>query len=181
MTFSFLKNPHLDLLWEKIETERCMIVPFSVDGILDMHEVQREFCKANKNLFINPFLPTYEEEYEFIKNIAEGMKTGQSFENFIIEKWTHRLIGAVGLNSPEEETMNIGLWIRENEHGKWYATEAYDALIDWARKNVRYKYLKHSTNPENIASVKLALKFLGILQEEKTYRGHDIYHILLSL
>ncbi len=116
MTLSFLKNPHLDLLSEKIETERCIIVPFSVYGRVDMHEVQREFCKANKNLFINPFLPTYEEEYEFIKNIEEGMKTGNSFENFIIEKETEKLIGAVGLNSPEETTMNIGLWIREDKH-----------------------------------------------------------------
>lgn len=75
--------------------------------------------------------------------------------------------------------MNIGLWIREDEHGKGYATEVYRALLDWAREHVDFPYVRHSLNPENIASRKLALKFGGILQEEKSERGHDIYHINL--
>ena len=176
---SFLRNPHLDLTQEKIETNRCFIIPFSVDGRVDIHEVQQEFCKANKHLFVSSFLPSYEEEYDFIRNIEEGMKTGKSFENFIFLKDSGRFIGSIGLNSPEEETMNIGLWIREDECGKWYATEIYSAIIDWARTNVRYTFLKHSVSPENIASIKLALKFQWVIQDVRSDRGDAIYYISL--
>ena len=29
---SFLRNPHLDLTTSRIETDRCVLVPFSTDG-----------------------------------------------------------------------------------------------------------------------------------------------------
>ena len=114
----FLKNPHLDLTSSRIETERCILVPFSTDGRVDIHEFATEFCKANQDHYVGPFLPTYEQELEFIKIQEETIRKGELFDNFILEKDTHRLIGTVGLSSPEEHRMNIGLWIRIDEHGK---------------------------------------------------------------
>jgi RimJ/RimL family protein N-acetyltransferase len=146
---------------------------------VDIHELQEEFCKANKDLFVNPFLPNYEQEIEFIEKTEWAIKNWETFENFLLEKWTNRIIGCVGLNNPEEHRMNIGLWIRVDEHGKWYATEAYVALLDWARENVRYAYLKHALDPRNTASRKLALKFGGVLQDETDEKGSEIYHISL--
>jgi RimJ/RimL family protein N-acetyltransferase len=177
---SFLRNPYLDLTQVSIETERCVLVPFSLDGRVDIHELQEEFCKANKDLFIGPHLPTYEQEVVYVEEVVRDIETKQTFETFVLEKGTNRLIGCVGLNRMEEHRMNIGLWIRVDEHGKWYATEVYRALLDWVRENTVYSYLKHSLVPANIASRKLALKFGGILQEEKTESGHDIYHIPLG-
>lgn len=176
---SFLRNPHLDLTTSRIETTRCMIVPFSTDGLVDIRELQEEFCKANKNLCIAPVLPSYEEEMEFVTNMTELVSRWEVFENFILEKWTNRLIGAIALNTPEEHRMNIWLWIRESDQGKWYGTETYTAMIDWAREHTVYDHLKHSLTPENMWSRKLAERFGGILQTEKTDRGHDIYHIPL--
>ncbi len=173
----FLSDPHLDLTTSRIETPRCVLVPFSTDGRVDIHELAIEFCKANKDLYVSPYLPNYEQELEFIHKNEVSIRNGEIFENFILEKWTNRLIGCVGFNTPEEHRMNIGLWIRVDEHGKWYATEVYTAMIDWARKNMRYTYLKHSLNPENIASRKLALKFGGVLQDEITDKEHIIFHI----
>lgn len=175
----FLRNTHLDLTKEVIETSRCIIVPFSFDVGVDLREFQEEFCKANKDLYVSPFIPIYEEEVDFVRGVSEQIARWETFENFLLEKDTGKLIGAVGLNAPEEHTMNIWLWIRESEHGKWYATESYIALINWAQENTVYKYLKHSTHPDNTASVKLALKFGGVLQSEKTDRWHDTYHIPL--
>lgn len=83
---SFLRNPHLDLTLQKIETPRCLIVPFSTDGRVDIHELTREFCLANKNLWVAPILPSYEEELEFVMGCIEQMKRGEVFENYILEK-----------------------------------------------------------------------------------------------
>jgi RimJ/RimL family protein N-acetyltransferase len=107
-----------DLSSERIQTERCIITPFSFDAGVDMAELTREFCKANKDLFVNPFLPTLPEEIEFVTKVVNAIMNGDTFENFILEKETRALIGCIGLNNPEEDRMNIGLWIRESEHGK---------------------------------------------------------------
>lgn len=176
---NFLKNPYLDLTKQIIETPRCIIVPFSSDGRVDIRELAVEFCKANKDLFVSPFLPTYEQELDFVEQSIEDMKRWEIFENFILEKWTNRLIGAIGLRSPEEYRMNLWFWIRDDEQGKWYGTEAYSALVAWAWENTKYSYLKHAFDPRNTASRKLALKFGGILQDTMDKYGSEIYHIPL--
>lgn len=71
---AFLKNPHLDLTKQIIETPRCILVPFSLDGRVDMQELTEEFCKANKDLFVNPFLPNYEQEIKFIEKTEGSIK-----------------------------------------------------------------------------------------------------------
>jgi RimJ/RimL family protein N-acetyltransferase len=175
----FLRNPHLDLTTSRIETARCMLVPFSTDGRVDIRELQEEFCLANKNFWVAPILPDYDAEYEYVRSSEIKMQKWEEFENFILDKRTQELIWAGGIRVLESGKLNIGIWIREREHGKWYATEIYTALLDWARQNTDHTFLKHSLNPVNIASRKLAERFGGILQEEKTDRGHDIYHIPL--
>ena len=90
---TFLLNPHLDLTTSRIETARCLLVPFSTDGRVDIHELQVEFSKANKNLYVSPTLPTYEEEVDFLRKAEEKIGKGEEFENFIMDKTTHKLLG----------------------------------------------------------------------------------------
>lgn len=71
---TFLLNPHLDLTTQIIETPRCLIVPFSTDGRVDIRELTEEFCKANKDLLVSPFLPTYEQELDFVEQSILSMK-----------------------------------------------------------------------------------------------------------
>ena len=115
---TFLRNSHLDLTTVRIETERCVLMPFSTDGRVDIHELTAEFCKANKNLDVSPFLPTYEQEVEFLQKVMQDIADKKVLELFVLEKDTNRFIGCVGLNRMEEHRMNIGLWIRTDEHGK---------------------------------------------------------------
>ena len=176
---TFLRNTCLDLTTSRIETSRCALVPFSTDGRVDIHELQVEFSKANKNLYVSPTLPTYEEEVDFLRKAEEKIGKGEEFENFIMDKTTHKLLGCGWLRVLESWELNIGIWIRENEHGKWYATEVYGSLIDWAREYTDHTFLKHSLDPLNEPSRRLALKFAGALQDEKTKRGHEVYHIPL--
>jgi hypothetical protein len=62
----WLKNPHLDLTTLRIETDRCIIVPFSSDGRVDIRELWEEFCKVNIDYAVGPIYPTYEQEIEFV-------------------------------------------------------------------------------------------------------------------
>ena len=83
---SFLSNSHISLTTSRIETLRCVLVPFSTDGRVDIHELQVEFSKANKNLYVAPTLPTYEEELEYVRKAEEKIGKGEEFENFIMDK-----------------------------------------------------------------------------------------------
>ena len=176
---SFLSNSHISLTTSRIETLRCVLVPFSTDGRVDIHELQVEFSKANKDLYVVPIIPTYEEEVDFLRNAEAKIKKWEEFENFILDKFSNQLLGCGWLRVLESWELNIGIWIREDEHGKWYATEIYESLIDWAREYTDHTFLKHSLDPENHASRKLVEKFGGVLQEEKTERGYEVYHIPL--
>lgn len=177
---SFLRNSNLDLTISRIETDRCILIPFSIDGRVDIRELADEFCRANKDLYVSPFLPTYEQELEFVRASDEKIASGEEFENFILDKRNNALIGAAGLRLLKSGEVNIGIWIRESEQGKLYASEVYGALILWAKENLAHDYLVHSLNPENTGSRKLAEKFGGVYQTEKTESGNDIYHILLN-
>ncbi len=176
---SFLHNRYLNFPTSRIETSRCVLVPFSLDGRVDIRELNVEFCRANKNLYVSPNLPTYEEEFEYVKNAAKKITKWEEFENFILEKDSWRLLGCWGLRLLESGELNIGIWIREDEQGKGYTSEVYTAFITWARTNSSAIYLVHSLDPANEPSRKLVLKFWGVLQKEKTERGHDVYHIPL--
>ena len=85
---TFLKNLYLDLTASRIETLRCVLVPFSTDGRVDIHELQVEFSKANKDLYVAPKIPSYEEELEFVRNTEARIEKGEEFENFILDKNT---------------------------------------------------------------------------------------------
>jgi RimJ/RimL family protein N-acetyltransferase len=154
-------------------------MPFSTDGRVDIHELQKEFCNANKNLYVSSHLPNYEDEFDYIKKSEEKLLKWEEFENFIVEKWTYKLIGCAWLRLLESNELNIGIWIREDMQWNGYATEAYSALINWARVSTTYTYLIHSLNPENLGSQRLAEKFGWILQEKKNEREHKIYYIPL--
>lgn len=88
-----LKNPYLDLIHQYIETERCVIVPFSTDGIVDIKDHNREFNLANKNLWISKNLRDMGDEMEFIKTRMISMGNNEVFENFVLQKESGELIG----------------------------------------------------------------------------------------
>jgi hypothetical protein len=88
----WLKNPHLDILSTRIHTPRCTLSPYTLDGTLDIQLFATEFCKANKNLYVSPYLPTYEEEYIFIQENVEKMKNRECIECTIYDTDTATMI-----------------------------------------------------------------------------------------
>lgn len=174
-----LKDPYLELLHQYIETDRCIIVPYSTDGIVNLKDLNREFNKVNKKLWITDSLRDPVDEIEYIKTKIISMGNGEVFENFIIHKETWELLWCIWLNTPEDESVRIVQWIRKSEIGKWYHTETYEAILNWARKNTDYTYLIHTSHKDNEASGLFALKFGGIFQSRKTSEGYFTFHIPL--
>ncbi len=179
MNHPFLKNPETDLENITIETPRCIIEPFHMEWI-DFEDLTQAFCWANEKLYVSELYPTIEQEREFILSTIENRRNNKALGCFIFDKKTHSLIGSVWINDLDTSEPNLGLWIRKEQHGKWYGTEAYAAMLEWVKKETSFTFFKHAVNPENTASIKLALKFNGKLQDTMTERGHLKYYISIG-
>lgn len=164
MNHSFLKNQETDLETVTIETPRCTIEPFRMEWI-GFQTLQQAFPGVDRDFYIGA-----------IKN----RKNQKALECFIFEKWSRNIIGSIGMDSLDASEPNIGLWIREEYQREWYGTEVYSTMIEWVKTNTYIVFLKHTTSQENIASIKLAEHFNGILQKVLTERGHLKYYIYLN-
>lgn len=89
----WLKDPHLDLTKESIETARCILLPFSKQSGAFIKEVREEFLLANRNLWISPFTPTFEEEARFFEEMIEKIENREIFECYIFDKITKEFLG----------------------------------------------------------------------------------------
>ncbi len=123
--------------------------------------------------------PDLDEEVEYIKRTMNAMGNSELFENFVFHKESWEFLGAIGLNKPDEISMNIGLWIRQTQQWKWYGTEVYGAIVDWAKKHTYYKYLRHITDMKNEPFWRIALKFGWKLQKNRDENNRIIFHIPL--
>ena len=179
MNYPFLKNPELDLDSITIETPRCILEPFRMEWI-DVSDLQKAFIEANENFYVSELHPTLEQERDFIAQTIEDRKNWKNFECYIFDKTSGNLIGCMGMNSLDTSEPNLGLWIRKELHWKWYGTEVYTAFLSWAKQATNFTFFKHSVNPKNTASIRLAEHFQGKLQETLTERGHLKYYIPLS-
>ncbi|MFA6090755.1 MAG: GNAT family N-acetyltransferase, partial [Candidatus Gracilibacteria bacterium] len=132
MNHSFLKNQEIDLETIVIETPRCTIEPFRMEGI-DFDDLSLAFRGANENFYVSEYLPNTQEEKEFITSTLEDRKNGKAFECFIFNKASRVIVGSIGISSLDTLEPNIGLWIRKEYHGKGYGTEVYTTMFEWIK------------------------------------------------
>lgn len=81
------------------------------------------------------------------------------------EKSSGQFIGELGfadfkreINPSIEGIPELGWALTSSAHGKGYATEALKAVIDWGDSNLKIKKSACIINPQNLASIKVALK-----------------------
>ena len=58
----------------------------------------------------------------------------------ILEKESHTFLGRCGFSLLEDNEVEVGYLLHKNYWGKGYATEALNALLNWAKKNIRREY-----------------------------------------
>jgi len=176
MNHSYLTNPEIDLESLIIDTPRTTIEPFRIEWI-DFEDLTKAFCEANENLYISPFLPSVEEERDFIASTIENRQNNKALECYVFNAISKELIGSVGISDLDTPEPNLWLWIRKEYHGKWYGTEVYAAMLNWVKKETNFSFFKHTVNPKNIPSIRLAEKFNGKIQGALTKKGELKYYI----
>ncbi len=144
-----MKNENL--LNEKIETERLLLIPISEKYIDEIYE---EFTE-DVSVFMYP-QPTgkIEDTKNFINESRSGLKAGTNLQLVILNKETNEFLGCAGLHNLDK-TLEFGIWLKKSAQGYKYGQEAMQAIKGWADENLNYNYILYPVAEDNIASKKI--------------------------
>ena len=165
----------------KLETENLILYPLTESLIKQIlnNEITdfftEEWLSEDNRTLLNWMI---DELYQFLPP-----KIG--FTSWIfIEKSTKQVIGDGGYkgNPNSFGEIEIGYEIIQSKRKKGYATEAINALIDWAFTQPEAKYILAKCDPENIPSQnllkKLGFGFAGVEDKMNIYgiqKGNDSF------
>lgn len=151
----------------KIETDRLILKPISFDYLEDIYEnFTEEIAK-----YISPDVTApsrISETAEFLKNTINDHQKNKVLTFEVTDK-NREFIGLVSIHEIKNKESSFGIWVKKEAHGKGYATEMVQALIDFISKNLDIERLFYKVEERNIASRKVAEKLGGIkvLREEE--------------
>lgn len=104
----------------------------------------------------------------------------------IEDRVTGMLLGEIGiLNAKREiepplDDLELGWALLPEAHGKGYASEALQAVLDWEEKVFGSPRLLAIIDPDNAPSLKLAAKFGFVELAQTTYKGVPIIQFELQ-
>lgn len=164
----------MDYLDVKIETERLILKPISMK---DKEDILRNFTdEITKYMYPSAPKSMYEVE-NFISSSLKGLKENSNLQLVIRKKENDEFIGCAGLHNTTSEIPELGIWIKKDAFGKGLGREAITALTEWAKSNLKAKYLTYPVDKDNIPSKKIPLSLGGKFikkYKEKTPDGRKL-------
>ena len=133
----------------KIETEHLSLRLLTENDLDNLEQL-------NADSGVRAFFPdgiqnraqTEKRMLELINNYKEHNLPG-----FIIsEKESNAFLGRCGFSLLENNEVEVGYLLHKNYWGKGYATEALNALLNWAKKNISHEYIVAFSPTEHVAS-----------------------------
>ncbi len=159
----------------KLETERLILRKISAEDARDMYEYasRPETCKY---LLWSPH-SSLSYTVSYIRFVQKQYSRGEYFDFAVVLKETGKMIGTVGFvkYDTENSLVEVGYVLNSEYHGNGYATEALEAVINFAFcelgvNRVEAKYIK-----ENTASLRVmercSMKSEGIQREKMIIKG----------
>jgi RimJ/RimL family protein N-acetyltransferase len=129
---------------------------------------------------------THEEVWQrLLRYAGSWVLLGHGFW-VIEEKATGAVIGEIGILDgkrdiePPLEHLELGWALLPEAHGKGFASEALQAVIDWEGKVFASSRLLAIIDPDNLPSLKLAAKFGFVERARTTYKGVPIIQFELK-
>ena len=156
----------------RLRTERLILIPFTIqicnhiiDG--DFSDLYKMGLKKGKSWPDNDVIETLPK---IINNLSK-VEAPTGFESWMIVKNdTLEIIGDVGFKgyNCQEENIDIGYGIIQEERRNGYAEEAASALIKWAFSNENIKEITARCLIENVSSIQLLkkIKFIETKKDE---------------
>ncbi len=143
----------------KLKTERLLLRKLKIS---DKKTLINQIGNYNvsKNLSNVPFPYTIKDANNWYKCLLQKK---MEFNYNIFKE--NLLIGGVSLTNKDNGTYNLGYWLGEKFWNHGYATESANALICFAKKNIRPLKISAQHNKNNFASEniikKLGFQYIG--------------------
>ena len=118
---------------------------------------------------------------DFIRERLEKYQQWKDLQMVIIKKDTKEFLGNIGIHRIQEDAPELWICLKKQAWWQGYASEALSELINRARENINYQYLKYLTVSENTPSIDLIEKLwwekISSYLEEETWYTIFIYKI----
>lgn len=139
----------------KIETNR-LILRLLIEDDLD------DLVQLNSDPEVRAFFPdgvqnreqTKKRMLELIDNYNKHHLPGF----IMVEKESNAFLGRCGFSLTEDNEVEVGYLIHKKYWSKGYATEALNALLDWAKLNIKREYIIAFSPTAHIASQRVMEK-----------------------
>lgn len=169
-----------------ITTQRLLLRLFQTS---DASEVTKLCDNYNiyKNTLYLPYPYSIEDALSWIENHLDNFNNNRSYEFAITDKNTGNLYGAISLsNNQKFNNGEIGYWIGEEFWGNGYATEAGEAILEFAFSEKQYHkvYARHfkSNSASGRVIQKIGMSQEGVLREhvmkENQYKDLVYYGVI---
>lgn len=154
--------------WDELETDRLILVAIEEGHAQDIfHCFTSELTR-----YMYPAPATkIEETLGFIHFSLEEMKKSEGIQLVILSKKDRTFIGCIGLHKLSTGTAEPGLWLRKEVHGQGLGFEAMEALIAWARREIKHEYYIYPVDKRNTGSLRIAEKLGGQFLKEYETQG----------
>lgn len=147
----------------QIETENLILIPINHKY---SEVIYQEFTDEISLYMIPKPANNIDEITQFINTSIEGIVNQSNLQLVALNKSTLEFIGCVGLHNITNNNPELGLWIKKGSHGRSYGLESITALINWAKLNLEYDYLKYPVDRRNFASRRIPETNNGIIKKE---------------
>ena len=129
-------------------------------------EININFTKeVTKYMPFNPSGKRMEIE-NFVKNSLKCFEEKTDIVFVVLDR-NEIFIGCCGIHHINPESVELGLWLKENSQSQGFGTEVISSLINFIEQNFKVNYIIYPVDKENIKSRKIPEK-LGF-KEFKTY------------
>lgn len=168
-------------MFTDIETNRLVLKCIdSSDRDFIFEEFQNDFI--NRYLYDEEPMTDISQADELIDfyTMAEPRKQNRWV---LIDKITNSKLGTCGFHvwNPDKKEVEIGFELLEQYNGKGYMLEAVEAIIEFARREMKVERINAIVYIENSSCIKLLerLGFIKVCEEDAEFRGqiylHNVY------
>lgn len=121
-----------------------------------------------------PFNPegNREEIEDFVENSIKNFKQKTDIVFVTLDK-NEEFIGCCGIHNINSESVELGLWIKEDGQGKGYGTEIINGLILYIENNLKVRYIIYPVDRENMKSRKIPEKLGFSAFQNYTQKKND--------
>jgi RimJ/RimL family protein N-acetyltransferase len=171
---------------EHFETERLLLRTFALGDAPQLHEALAESIRdLRTHLWFLPWVaeePTLQSATLRCQRALANYLLRTDLAYLAFNKQTYRLVGSVGLHRTDWSVpkTEVGYWLRSNEVGKGYATEAVQELTSWALETLGAKRVELVTDEGNAGSRAVAerckFKLEGVLRNTMVRPDGSLSH-----